>query len=369
MGKVVLILTVTCAGLGLLSLHLVKQLRDGTATIAELRTQVASLEERVAAVPAVAPPPAIFTAIEQPSEAAPEPAPRTAPVPAPQSAAEIAAMVSSPPTREERIRMMREHRERQRQLMQDPEYREAMRMQSRSNLARQYPGVIQELGLDSQQAEEFFNMLADQQMRSSEQMEPLWEADMAEKPDPAAFQERHRKIQQAASENQRRNEAELASRFGQGTLVAWKDYQSTVGQRYQLENMRSTLAAQGLPLSEDVSKPMLKALAAAQKAEMDEYSAAVSRGAAGPLGRMSAQAAFDNANNMEQQIERTKKRNQRTLDAVSSYLSFEQRSALEKEQDAQLKMMEAQSRIMRARGTPGANGIYSDGASQLILAQ
>jgi hypothetical protein len=368
MGKVVLILAVTAAGLGLLSLHLVKQLRDGDATITELKTQVASLEQRVAATPPPAPPPPMVATEAQwhIAPAAPPPAPKAA---TPQASAQVASILPSPMSREERMRMMREHRERQRQLMQDPEYREAMRLQSRSNLARQYPGVIQELGLDSQQAEEFFNMLADQQMRSTEEMEPLWEADMAEKPDPAAFQERHRKIQQAATENQRKNEAELASRFGQDTLVSWKDYQSTVGQRYQLENMRSTLAAQGLPLSDDASKPMLKALAAAQKAEMDEYSAAVSRGAAPALGRMSAQVAFENANNMEQQIERTKKRNQRTLDAVSSYLSFEQRSALEKEQDAQLKMLEAQSRIMRARGVTSANGIYSDGASQLILAQ
>jgi hypothetical protein len=353
-----------------LSLHLVKQLRDGDATIAELKTQVASLQERVA-TPAPPPPMVATDAQWQIGPAAPLPAPKATPAQStlPQASAAVAAMVPSPPSREDRMRMMREHRERQRQLMQDPEYREAMRLQSRGNLARQYPGVIQELGLDSQQADEFFNMLADQQMRASEQMEPLWDADMAEKPDPAGLQEQHRKIQQAASENQRKNEAELASRFGQDKLQAWQDYQSTVGQRYQLENMRNTLAAQGLPLSEDASKPMLKALAAAQKAEMDEYSAAVSRGAAPALGRMSAQVAFDNANNWEQQIERTKKRNQRTLDAVSSYLSFEQRAALEKEQDAQLKMLEAQQRVMRARGAPNANGFYSDGTSQLIIAQ
>src|SRR3546814_363575 len=104
--------------------------------------------------------------------------------------------------------------------MQDPEYREAMRLQSRSNLARQYPGVIQELGLDQRQAEDFFNMLADQQMRASEQMEPLWDTEGVENRDPAALQERHRKIQRAAAEMQRNNEAELASRLGADKLQA-----------------------------------------------------------------------------------------------------------------------------------------------------
>lgn len=384
MSKVVLILVATSAGLGLTSLHLVKQVRDGDAVIAELKTQVTSLQEQVAAAPKFTPQPpvpAIAGVFASPGMAMPpakepkepkeskEPPPRTVAAAQPQISAGVASMIAEPPSREERMRMMREHRERQRQLMQDPEYREAMRMQSRSQLARQYPGVIEELGLDRQQAEDFFNMLADQQMRSTELMEPLWDAE-GENRDPTVLQERHRKIQQMATEMQRNNEAEIASRFGQGKVQAWKEYQSTVGQRYQLEQMRSTFSAQGVPLSDDVSKPMLKALAAAQKAEMDEYSAAVSRGAAPTLAaRATANLALANGNNMEQQIEMTKKRNQRMLDAVSPYLSFEQRQALEQEHDSQLKMMEAQGRIMRARGTANPNGLYMDGAANFLILQ
>jgi hypothetical protein len=368
MGKVVLILAATAVGLGLLSLHLVNRLREGDATIAELKTQVESLQGQVAAIPrfAVAP---VSPAPLGVTEIPPKETPKTAAAPSstPQTTAAVTSMLPSPLSNEDRMRVMREHRERQRQLMQDPEYRDAMRTQSRSNLARQYPGVIQEMGLDPQQADDFFNMLADQQMRSSEQMGPLWDADAAEKSDPAALQDRHRKIQQAAAEMQRQNEAELASRFGQGKLQAWKEYQSTVGQRYQLENMRTTLAAQGLPLGDDVSKPMLKALAAAQKAEADEYAAAVSRSAAPTLALRSAAVAFDSGNNMDQQIEMTKKRNQRTLDAVSSYLTFEQRAALEKEQDAQLKVLEAQQRVMRANGAASGGRVYAEGAGQLIV--
>lgn len=388
MSKVVLILVATTAGLGLTSLHLVKQVRDGDAAIAELKTQVTSLQEQVAAAPKftpLPPPPAIAGVFASPGSVSMPPArepkeskeAKNLKEPALKSAAAqplmsagVALMSPNPPSREERMQMMREHRERQRQLMQDPEYREAMRMQSRSQLARQYPGVIQELGLDQQQAEDFFNMLADQQMRSTELMEPLWDAENSENRDPTAFQERHGKIQQVASEMQRNNEAEMASRFGPAKVQAWKEYQSTVGHRYQLEQMRNTFSAQGVPLSDDVSKPMLKALAAAQKAEMDEFSSAVSRGAAPRLAaRATANLAIEGGNNMEQQIEMTKKRNQRMLDAVSPYLSFEQRQALEREHDSQLKMMEAQARVMRARGTSDANGVYTDGGANFLILQ
>lgn len=369
MGKVVVILAVIATGLGVTSLHLVNQLREGDARIAELQTQVASLQAqaaapRPAATFSIMPGPVVDQAIKESP-----PAPKEAPKTAQGQVGAVASMVPAPPSREETIRMMREHRERQRQLMQDPEYREAMRIQARSNFGRQYPGVVQELELDRQQAEEFFEMLADQQQRATEQMEPLWQAE-GDNSDPTAMQARHRKLQQMTVDMQRKNEAEIAARFGQNKLDAWKEYQSTVGQRYQLEHMRSMLAAQGVPLGDDVSKPMLKALASVQKAEMDEYAAAAKRGAAPVLAaRMVANNSFQSAGfNMEQQIESTRKRNQRTLDAISPYLSFEQRSAIEKEQEAQLKMMEVQQRLMRARdnGTPNSR-FYSEGEAVMML--
>lgn len=370
MSKVVLILGATTVGLGLVSLHLVKQLREGDATIAELREQVATLEQqsRVAVPPIFTVTPAApigATAIVQsaPSNDEPKVAGRA-------TGQGVASQVPSHmPSREDAMRMMREHRERERQLMQDPEYRQAMRLQTRNNLARQYPGVIEELGLTQQQAEEFFGMLADQQLRTNETMQPMWEAQPGETPDPATMQERHRKFQQAATEMQRNNEAELAARLGPDKVQAWKEYQSTVGMRYQLDHMRSTLAAQGLPLNEELSRPMLKALAAAQKAEIETLNAAARQGAPG-TPRLAASIAFEGNNNMESHLEQTKKRNQRMLDAISSYLTYEQRTAIEKEQQAQVKLQEAQMRIMRERGDASpVRRFYPNGSAQLTPLQ
>jgi hypothetical protein len=272
----------------------------------------------------------------------------------------------APLNREDRMRMFREHRERQRQLMQDPEYREAMRVQTRGNFARQYPGVIQELGLDPQQADEFFDLLADQQMRASEQMQPIWDMDGVDPNDAAAVQERQRKMAEQAAENQRKYEAELAARFGQDKLQAWKEYQSSMGMRFELENMRSTLSANGTPLSDDMTRPMLKAMAQMSQAEANELSAAVARGASPAAARLVANSAFDGSN-MERQLEFMKRRNQRMLDAISPYLSFEQRAAIEKQQEAQLKVQEAQLRLMRAQGRGESNvGYFVDGAGATV---
>ncbi|HEY5757646.1 MAG TPA: hypothetical protein VIU34_17580 [Steroidobacter sp.] len=359
MSKVVLISVASAVGFGLLSLHLVNRLKAGEDTIADLQAQVAALKEQQQRVPpaplAPSPPPEVIA--PQPSEVIGTP---------PKEPAKAASFVVGanlptplgPQNRDDRMRMFREHRERQRQLMQDPEYREAMRVQTRGNFGRQYPGVIQELGLDAQQADQFFDLLADQQLRANDQMQPLWDMEGADNSDPAAVQERHGKIQQQAQENQRKNEAEMTAFLGQQKLQAWKEYQSSMGMRYELENMRNTLSANGLPLSDDVSRPMLKALAQVNQVEADDYNAAVSRGAAPALARLGTNAGVDGSNNMERHLETMKKRNQRMLDAISPYISFEQRAAIEKQQEAQLKMQEAQLRLMRAQGKAESNGVY-----------
>jgi hypothetical protein len=371
MSKVVLIAVASSVGLGLLSLHLVKQLKEGEATIADLKAQVASLQgqQQQQPPPPASPSPFIEQPIAQPTGAAfaianKEPAKTVGVIGGPNQ------VPPSPPNREDRMRMFREHRERQRQLMQDPEYREAMRVQTRGNFARQYPGVVQELGLDAQQADEFFDLLADQQMRATDQMQPIWEMEGVDTTDPAAMQERHRKVAQQAQENQRKNEADMAARFGQDKLQAWKDYQSTMGMRYELENMRNTLSASGLPINDDMSKPMLKALAQVNQAEASDYSAAVARGAGPAVARLGFNNGALDSNSMDRQLDFMKKRNQRMLDAISPYLSFEQRAAIEKQQDAQMKMQEAQLRMMRAQGKAENNGVYFvEGAATTTIVQ
>jgi hypothetical protein len=362
MSKVVLISVACAVGLGLLSLHLVSRLKAGEATIADLQAQVAALQEQQRRPPPREATPPAEDIGPQPSEAIgtpPEVPPKKL------SVVTAANQVQPPgmPNREERMRMYREQRERQRQLMQDPEYRDAMRLQTRAILARQYPGVIQELGLDSQQADAFFDLLAEQQLRANDEMQPVWDMEGVDADDAVAMEERGRKIQRMAQENQRRNAAEIAAHLGTDKAQAWKEYQSTMGVRLELENMRNTLAANGLPISDEMSKPMLKALAQANQAEADEYSAAVNRGV-GPAALVAR-----SSDNMERHLEATKKRSQRMLDAISPYLSFEQRAAIEKQQEAQLKMQEAQLRLMRAQGKEEGNGVLVLQSSEVAVAQ
>lgn len=373
MSKTVLVLFAACVGLSLLSLHLVNQMRDGQAKITELQAQVARLEsERQSNLQSTVPPPARWQ-IE----------PVTPPPAAPTKDAVMGIVVKRPrpsppeeatfpnrPSREERMRMVREARERQRELMQDPDYREAVRLQQRSNMTRQYPGVSQELGLTAEQTEQLFDLLAEQQLRNNEQAELVW--DSAEGLDAAALQERQQKMQQRWMEIQQKNDAELTAQLGPGKLQAWKDYQSTLGARHQAEQLRSTLAGRGVPLNEEANRAVVKAYAEAQKVEMQEYASMVRSNAASTprAAMMQTYVGAPTADAYERQIAQTKKRNQRVLEALSPFLTYEQRESLQKEQEAELQMQEAQMRIMRAQsnvaGTP-VNGFVGDSGGTIFL--
>jgi hypothetical protein len=97
----------------------------------------------------------------------------------------------------------------------------------------------------------------------------------------------------------------------------------------------------------------VKAYAEAQKIEMQEY-ANLARANATSSSSKSAVTTLQprpgpTSEMFEKQLEITKKRNQRVLDALSPYLTYEQREALQKEHEAELKMQEAQIRMMRAQ--------------------
>lgn len=370
MSKTVLVLFAACVGLSLLSLHLVKQMRAGDAKVAELQAQVAKLESE--RQNNLAPALALESSMQpEPVMAPPAPANKElmGTVVARPRVAVVQELASVNPSREERMRLIREARERQRQLMQDPDYREAMRVQQRSMMGRTYPGLTQELGLTTEQTEQFLDLLADQQLRNSEQAEMVWDTDNV---DAATLKERQQKMQQRWLEMQQKNEAEMATLLGPDKVQAWKEYQSTLPARHQAAQLSATLASRGVALTEEANRAVVKAYAEAQKAEMQEYAnMARAKGEWAPRLAASVQSVTAGGPAPEiydRQLEQTKKRNQKVLEAVSPFLSYEQREALQKEQENDLKMQEAQIRIMRAQSSAnGTNGWATNSAQAIIL--
>jgi hypothetical protein len=223
MSKALLFLLATTLGLGFVTLHLVGELR------AE-RRQVQALQARLGEMEHVSRPAAPSAELSAPSPFHVTTSPEFDRASA--ATATVDSHASDQPataqSAEEMGMQVRESIERQRALLQDPEYREAARLQNKMVFQQAYPDLAQELGMNGEEMDQLLSLLADQQLRTRETVS-YWDGT----PDPAAMQERERKAQQ----QQQANEVELADLLGT-KLSAWKEYQSTLGVRQQVIQLR-----------------------------------------------------------------------------------------------------------------------------------
>src|SRR5262245_1834674 len=175
MNKVVLFLLVSTVGLGLVSLHLVRELRTERTHSTALQTELDSFRGVPAAFEAAHDSKVgldtVATVSAPPSERAPTPkAGRAIAV----SGVQVPMVAySGPLSPEEQMKQMREIRERQRALMQDPAYRAATIEQQKSNMRMMQRGLQRELGLSGEQYDRLLELQAEQQLRASELMEPF----------------------------------------------------------------------------------------------------------------------------------------------------------------------------------------------------
>jgi hypothetical protein len=367
MNKFVLMLLAASVTLGGTTLHLVHELRAERNSARRLAARVAELERATT-------PLAVFSALPGPLSApvtessTAAPAPATIPPPQLAAIATVGAISSMPadsPSRVDRMRILQENAARQQALLRDPDYRDAMRMQHKAMLAGSYPDLAEELDLTADELDRFMTLLADQRVRAQEnQTMSFFDAP----PDAAAVQE----MQHAAQAWQQTVDQEIAALLGGDKQRAWKEYQSTLGVRHEVKQLRDSLASRGAPLRDDQVKPLQRALAEAQQQQMQEWSRNPPRTqltlAKVNGGDMPSVAARLDA--QEEYLQRQSEHQQRVRDSLASILTPEQLKYYEEQQDMQLKLQQAQLRIMRAQGEAEARGeIPPTPANEVILNQ
>ena len=364
MNKVMLLLLATSVAFGATTLHLVGELRAERKATESLQARLAELDSN----PAFASPFTSAPPVTTPS-ATDAPPPAATPAASPPAATFAAASTtavdvsSTNGSREDRIRLMRESMERQRALLQDPEYRDAMRTQQKAMLAQAYPDLAAELGLTGDEADRFTTLLADQQLRAMDnQSGPFLDGP----PDPATAQEMHRKAQAL----RQTLEEEIKGLLGEEKWAAWRDYQSTLGVRHQVSQLRTTLAMSGAPLSEEQVRPLQRALAEAQRQQMEEWSRSAQRMQAalspGPSTPPSAAAQLELH---EEHLRRQSEQNERLRSSLSSILSAEQLRRIEEQHDVQLRLQEAHVRMMRAQAEAEARGEITSPATTFFAGE
>jgi hypothetical protein len=361
MHKIALILAIAAIGEGAVTLHLVRQLHEERDAAQKLQARVTELESK-APQPGAS---ATFVAVPQPTvspfttvqkvEVPPTPATGGGRTVASTNAAVSGGFVPMPAPDRERIRQQMEaSMERQRAMLRDPEYREAMLAQQKVGLMRGNPNIGRDLDLSLEQVDRLFDTLAEQQLRSMENAQALrW----GEQPDPAKMQEYQRK----ALEQQSANETEIKRALGEAKYREWQEYQSMAGVRWEADRVRSSLASAGLPLDENLTKPLLKTLAEQQQKMMQEaakqMTPATNRLIAVNGGWSSVVTSDGTQVNalqvQEKSLELTAQHHKRQHEALARVLTPEQLKIVEDEHNAELQMQKAQLRMMRAQQEAG----------------
>jgi hypothetical protein len=349
-NKAIFVLGFTTLACGATSLYFRDQARSERERVDMLQTRVHELE-KVRAAPIPATTPVIADAEPMPAPAVlPAPEPRPAPASARPTATFSAVSTG----------MMGFRFDRSRKLLEDPEYREAMRAQQRVMLLERYPDLAAALHLQSDQQERLLDLLADQQIRAMSNAPPF-------RPDGAPLDENAaREFQERMLKQQRDNEAELAALLGSNAMQQWSEYQNSLGARMQVRQLRSTLEAAGEPLRDDQVQSLVTAMTAETQRRNAEFAsntqtAAVTR----TIDTTDRMATF------EQMLQRTEQYNKRVHDAVAPYLSTQQLASFDAAQDRQLLMQRANLKMMRAQsaaeareGVP-ANAAFSAGATMV----
>jgi hypothetical protein len=363
MSKLAVVLAIVAIGEGAVTLHLVRQVQVERENAQTLQARVTELEQKTPQ------PGATFIAMPtQPATANPFAAVRKNEQPpsktvAGNSAAAGNAIVGGftaggpiplSAQDQERVReQMHASMERQRTLMRDPEYREAMRAQQKMNLVRSNPNLARDLDMTAEQLDRLYDVLAEQSLRAMENNGPLWSVD-GQQPDAAKMLEFQRK----ATEQQRTNETELRRALGDGKYREWQEYQSMAGVRWEADRVRTSLASAGVPLDENLAKPLLKTLHQ-QQMKMQQAAATAASSNANASARLVVGSAFapgsspDMLKMQEQSLEMITQHQKRQREALASVLTPEQLKIVEDEHNAEQQMQRAQLRLMRAQQEAG----------------
>jgi hypothetical protein len=214
--------------------------------------------------------------------------------------------------------------------MKDPEYRKARLTMMRSTIRQNYPGLAEELGLNANETDQLFELLAQNQMEQSATLTMVLNGGQ---PDQAAMAEANRNRQAL----QRQLTDSLQNMLGDARYSQWQNYQRTQGQRVQASSYATQLAQAGVPMSTSQNKALVDVLIAEQRSmQADTVQLGRMVDPSNPATRADAQKAL---------ADRRAQSNQRILDAAAGTLTPQQINVLREQFAQQEAITRAQERV------------------------
>ena len=134
-------------------------------------------------------------------------------------------------------------------MMKDPAMREMVREQQKATINMMYSGLFKELKLSPEEKEKFKTLLSDAQMKNIENAQGIF-GDKKE----GAMED----TQKLVNETKKQTDAEIKALLGDERFAQYDDYQKNIGERMQLDQLKSKLEAENLPLQEPQMAQLLQ---------------------------------------------------------------------------------------------------------------
>jgi hypothetical protein len=336
--KIALVLAIAAVGEGLLALHLVRQLHVERESAQALQARVTELERRAPqpadgapSVPGPQQPAAAPFTVVKPSAVAQQPQP----------------VVPTEPEAEAVRTQMIANLERQRALLHDPEYREAMVAQQKIMLMRMNPDMAKDLELTPDQMDRLYTTLGEQYVRQMEAQEYLGDAAT----DPEGVSARMHEANRKSAAQREANLAEIRKVLGDAKYREFEQYQYMFGARSEASRIRESLATAGVPLDSNLTMPLAKVIHEYQQkyAQANTVSLPADGGFVAHSAVISEPNSLSSVENQQQQLDNVAKFQREQREALARVLSPQQLKVIEEEQESSLQIQRAQLRVMQTQ--------------------
>jgi len=159
---------------------------------------------------------------------------------------------SSPETAEAKPGFGKEMGKMVQTMMKDPAMREMMRSQQQSAVKMMYNGLFKEMKVTPEEKEKLMGILTDVQMKTVENAQGMF----GDSPEPAEAAELGKTI----SDLKNQSDADIKELLGDERNQQFKDYQSQIDERMQMDQLQARLATENFPLEDQQAAQLLEAM-------------------------------------------------------------------------------------------------------------
>jgi hypothetical protein len=223
-------------------------------------------------------------------------------VPAPAPSIESAPPAPEKATPERTTAAIAEVARRQKTLMADSEYRKARMEQARINLRQRYAALAQQLGISPQQMDKVIDILAESELRTSDQAAELVANGMPTDQDAIV------EMQRLAEQYQQQLKTDVVALIGEDAYNQLQEFEQTQPSRTRVNNLTTLLARAGHPMTPSQTQSLTRLIVAEQKRMDAESQAFANVGVANP----------------KPPAERQAETNRNILQAASAFLDSQQ---------------------------------------------